>query len=100
MGGFGQTEVVPSPLLDSHHDSAQTICKTGDVFCAGNVCLGAQVNRGTRLVIMDKKGGSDAISIARSIAKLSPRKVYVVAVSLLHIICTIGITSLFCGSPP
>lgn len=39
-----------------------------------------QVKRGTRVVIMDKNGGSDAINIARSITKLSNRKAYVVAV--------------------
>ena len=39
-----------------------------------------QVNRGTKLVIMDQSGGADAITIARSVRELSRRKVYVVAV--------------------
>lgn len=38
-----------------------------------------QVNRGTKLVIMDQSGGADAITIARSVRELSRRKVYVVA---------------------
>ena len=51
--------------------------------------LSLQAKRGTRIVIMDKSGGADAISIARNLQNLSRRQAYVIAVSafdpLVHV---------------
>ncbi|KAL3142509.1 hypothetical protein ABBQ38_002832 [Trebouxia sp. C0009 RCD-2024] len=38
-----------------------------------------QVKRGTKLVLLDRTGGADAITLARNIRQVSRRKVYIVA---------------------